>query len=120
MGDILESAGAGTAAGGFITWLISYVKNKDIKEQISKRVHKDTYNADHAALHDKINLIKDTYNADQAALHDKVDLISTQQQLACSIRTNALEQRLDDFKDLQTKMDLKLDKLIERRNIDRE
>ncbi|MDP2682020.1 MAG: DUF2200 family protein [Deltaproteobacteria bacterium] len=102
MSDILESAGAGTAAGGLVTWLISYIKNRDLKKEISKRVHKDTYEADQIALNDKIKLITDQHGT------------------VCNIRTDALQQQLNDFKELQIRMDNKLDKLIERRSGERE
>lgn len=96
MSDMLDGAGAGTVAGGLITWLISYIKHKDMKEEISKRVHKDTYKTDHDAM------------------TQKIDTLGKQREEVCSIKTDSLSKRLDAFGEMQIRMEVKIDKLLER------
>ena len=94
MSEILESAGAGTAAGGIVGWLVAYLRNKDMKKEIT-----------------------DAFALTNKAINDKMDLITSHHSITCSLRTDSLQQQLDDFKSLQIRMDLKLDKLIQKGQI---
>lgn len=100
MSDILNSAGGGTAAGAFMAWLISYIRHKDTQKEIEQRVHKDTYKADHEAM------------------LAKIDTVDKQHVTICSIQTEALTKRLDEFAErfgnFEKRTDSKLDRLLDK------